>query len=85
VRLRRIGVSAAETAKPALPAPLAAQHPPGFGATPQHTLSLLSARPATILTVMTPAPGVITGRAQRIGLMRNGKLDIKRDTRHGAS
>jgi hypothetical protein len=33
---------------------------------------------------MTPAPGVITGRAQRIGLMRNGKLDIKQDT-HGAS
>jgi hypothetical protein len=30
----------------------------------------------------------VTGRrgpAQRIGLMRNGQLDIKQDTRHGAS
>jgi hypothetical protein len=33
----------------------------------------------------SPHDSTIAGRAQRIGLMRNGQLDIKQDTRHGAS
>jgi putative ABC transport system ATP-binding protein len=35
--------------------------------------------------VLVTHDSTIAGRAQRIGLMRNGQLDIKQDTRHGAS
>jgi putative ABC transport system ATP-binding protein len=35
--------------------------------------------------VLVSHDSTIAGRAQRIGLMRNGQLDIKQDTRHGAS
>jgi putative ABC transport system ATP-binding protein len=34
--------------------------------------------------ILVTHDSTVAGRAQRIGLMRNGQLDIKQDTRHGA-
>jgi len=50
-------------------------------------MSLLDAmwRSRGLTLVLVTHDSTIAGRAQRIGLMRNGQLDIKQDTRHGAS
>jgi len=35
--------------------------------------------------ILVTHDSTVAGRAQRIGLMQNGRLDIKQDTKHGAS
>jgi putative ABC transport system ATP-binding protein len=35
--------------------------------------------------ILVTHDSTVAGRAQRIGLMQNGQLDIKQDTKHGAS
>ena len=35
--------------------------------------------------ILVTHDSTVASRAQRIGLMRNGQLEIKQDTKHGAS
>jgi putative ABC transport system ATP-binding protein len=35
--------------------------------------------------ILVTHDSTVAARAQRIGLMRDGRLEIKQDTRHGAS
>jgi hypothetical protein len=50
-----------------------------------HTRQHLTWREYGLTLILVTHDSTVAGRAQRIGLMRDGRLEIKQDTEHAAS
>src|SRR5204863_8843097 len=82
---QRVGIARALVKKPTV---VLADEPTGNldESTRDEIIGLLDDmwRSRGLTLVLVTHDSTIAGRAQRIGLMRNGQRDIKQDTRHGA-